>query len=203
MTSRHIRALALDDDPADLETLRRHLGDIPGFSIELSPTADVAWAKDALTRHPFDVCFLAERIGQVAGIEVLCDVRKSGCNVPVILLSTREGTETSIGAIRAGAQECLAKRGLSTRALENALKYVLERQPPALPSRGQPTLEELVANLEAQIGPSLEAARAALACVLAEGYLAQEQREQLGEARDLCRRALGELDEIVSIAKPA
>jgi DNA-binding response OmpR family regulator len=154
-------------------------------------------------RHPYDVCFLDERLGSVAGIEVLCELRKSGCQVPVILLAESDGTEPSVGVIRAGAQECLSKRGLTTRMLENALKYVLERQPPALPSRGQPTLEELVANLESGIGPSLEAARAALACVLAEGYLAPEQREQLGEARELCRRALNELDEMVSITRPA
>jgi len=203
MTPRAIRVLALDDNPADLDVLRIHLGDLPGWTIEFCGCEDVAQAREELARRAFDLVFIDDRLGRASGLEVLVELRRDGLRAPVIVLAGWNRRETAASAVRAGAVECLDKSSLSSRGLETAMEAALAHVEPALPYRTQSGVQDVFENLSRDIGPTLEAARASLSCVLAEGYLSPEQRVQLGQARELCKRALGDLDDLLDIARTA
>ncbi|MCE9596043.1 MAG: response regulator [Planctomycetes bacterium] len=202
MTHRPLRVLALDDNPADLDLLRIHVAELRVSAVEFTPCSEVADAFAELAKSTYDVLLLDERLGNVSGHEVLCDLRRAGHALPVVLLGACDGEESATSAIRAGAAEYLSKRALSSARLEAAISWALERRPGALPTRANDT-RSLCVDLTGAITPTLEAARASLACVLAEKSLSEAQRRELGEARKLCGLALDELERMLDEVRRA
>lgn len=199
MPSRSIRVLALLADSCELDRLRSRLADLPAWAIEFHGASTRSELLEELALRRFDLAFLGDKVERGSGLEVLADMRRMGLATPVIVLAS--GAEPSAAsAARAGAAARLPLVELAGCALDAAMEGALEREKPPLPVRERRSPEELFQNLSRDIGSTLEAARASLSCVLAEGYLSEEQRLQLCEARELCKRALGELDGLLSIA---
>ncbi|MBI5435132.1 MAG: response regulator [Planctomycetes bacterium] len=202
MPQRPLRLLALDDNPADLELLRIHVGELRVSAVEFTPCSDIDDAFRALARTAYDVLLLDERLGNVSGHEVLCDLRRAGHRLPVVLLGACDGEESVTSAIRAGAAEYLSKRGLSSARLEAAISWAMERRPGALPTRAG-AAETLCTQLEGAVTPTLEAARKSLDCLLAEGALSDGQRRELAEVSRLCGDALAELERMLADVRRA
>jgi DNA-binding NtrC family response regulator len=200
MAQRFLRVLALDSNRPFLDLLKLQLANLPEFRVEATTCSEIERATSELAANPYDVLLVAERIGDVAGAEVLCDLRRAGTTTPAIVITASDDAASTESAMRSGAAECVAKSTLTKSRLAAALGWACERRRGALPSRPR-DLESLCRNLSGAVSPMIEAARASLACVLAEGSLSAEQREQLDEARALCDQALGQLEQLLHEAR--
>src|SRR6185295_639726 len=104
MSTLHLPVLLVDDSPADRARLAPMLD--PGVTVALD--ADEALA--AVRTQSFAAILLAQDLAGRSGLDLLRELRASGDQTPVILM-TAEGqqgpTET---ALRAGAAACLVKQ---------------------------------------------------------------------------------------------
>jgi signal transduction histidine kinase len=138
MTTRTLRVLAVEDNSADANVLRRLLKKIPDFETEFLYRLDVETGRQALEEHEIDCRFLDYQLGQSTGLEVLTAIRESGNDVPIIVLTGAGNEAVAVEAMKRGAQDYMVKddmvRGGMTpqalrRAVQNALgKVELERR---------------------------------------------------------------------------
>lgn len=133
MTPTRITAFILDDDPGDIELLKRDLEDIPGWLVQVLAFSGWETGRKELARRAVDVIFLDYLLGQETGLEVLREIRNSGDQRPVIVMTGQGDEQIAAEVTRAGADDYLAK-GLFTsdtlrRSIEGAtLRYQLRRE---------------------------------------------------------------------------
>lgn len=202
MPQRTLRLVALDGAPGDLERLRGLVAGLPGAPVEFEACPTLGELQLALARGAHDVLILAERVGQVSGHEILCDLRRAGHALPVVLWGDGQSDDSVGRAIRAGAAEYLSKRELTRERLAAALAWAAERRPGALPERAGAT-ERLCLRLEGAVTPTLEAARASVDCLLAGGALPEAARHELAQVSKLCGEALASLERMLDEVRRA
>ena len=114
--------LVVEDDPSTSftlqETLRRE-----GY--EIASAADGETALDAVTTHSPDLIILDVKLPEMSGLEVLRRLRATGCEVPVIVVTSYGNVQMAVEAIKLGAFDFVQKpfelaalRLLMERALE-------------------------------------------------------------------------------------
>ena len=132
MTYEKLNILAIDDNPADAEILRRRLDKVPSFDADFLHCLDPESGQEVLRGRPIDCLFLDYQLGERSGLEVLRSLRDRGVDVPVIML-TGAGNETvAVEAMKLGAQDYLAKDslmqgGITTKALERAVSNAVDK----------------------------------------------------------------------------
>ncbi|MBS4097195.1 MAG: diguanylate cyclase [Sulfuricella sp.] len=133
MSGTSLKILAIDDDPADQELLRRFLEDVPGYRIELECLTGLEESFDEDVARPVDVIFLDYLLGRDNGLNKLQNLRARGVKTPVVILTGQGDEGLVVDLMRAGATDYLAKARLSpdnlARVLRNAIRVgELERQ---------------------------------------------------------------------------
>jgi diguanylate cyclase (GGDEF)-like protein/PAS domain S-box-containing protein len=128
-----LKAVAIDDDAADIELLRRYLGAVAGYCVELSTVPDPDAVDIAAIPQDADVVFLDYLLGEKTGLTVLRELRAAGIRLPVVVLTGQGDEHLAAELIKAGATDYLSKARLSPDSLEwvlrNALKVAeLERE---------------------------------------------------------------------------
>ena len=104
-----LRILAIDDNPADAEILRRLLVKVPSFDADFLHCLDPESGQEVLRGRPIDCLFLDYQLGGRSGLDVLQTLRERGEDVPVIML-TGAGNETvAVESMKHGAQDYMAK----------------------------------------------------------------------------------------------
>jgi diguanylate cyclase (GGDEF)-like protein len=125
MSERPLRILALEDEPADAELLRRCLERIPSLRFEFQHCVRAEEALNVLRFDDVDVFFLDYRLDPECGLDVLHNVRESGNMRPIIVLTGHGNEYIAAKLTRAGADDYLCKNDLAPeplrRAIENAL----------------------------------------------------------------------------------
>ncbi|MEL6904559.1 MAG: response regulator, partial [Planctomycetota bacterium] len=91
---RHLRVLALEDDPLDVEQLRQCFMSIDDWSFELVPCRTLSEARGVVEGMPLDLVFVDERLPEMSGLEALRELRAAGLEAPAILLA-----DTPAGAV--------------------------------------------------------------------------------------------------------
>ncbi len=115
--------LAIDDDPGDVEILRRRLAEIPGMEFEFTHFADPDKAQQELSQRHMDVTFLDFQLGAKTGLEVLKDLRSSGYLGPIIVLTGHGDEHVAAEIMRAGADDYLVKGALSAAVLSRSMMH--------------------------------------------------------------------------------
>lgn len=121
-----INILAIDDDPVDLQVLRRYLSKIDGLEFELLERTDSDGAHQALATQSIDLVFLDFRLGAENGLHVLKTLRSSGSTCPVIFLTGQGNERIAAEVRRAGGDDYLLKEDLSPESLKASMDFVLE-----------------------------------------------------------------------------
>jgi DNA-binding response OmpR family regulator len=98
--------LVVDDDVAILETTSMALTD-EGYEVALA--GDGAQAIANLERQRFDLVLLDLGLPDVAGLDLLRDIRSRWPAVSVVVVTGRSDTATAVKAMRLGATEYLTK----------------------------------------------------------------------------------------------
>jgi two-component system KDP operon response regulator KdpE len=104
VTSTNARVLVVDDEPAILRTVRANLGR-RGFDVDVASTAEEALQS---AERGTDLVVLDLGLPDRDGLDVIRALRERG-DVPIIVLSVRDGEKEKVRALELGADDYLTK----------------------------------------------------------------------------------------------
>ena len=100
------RILIVDDDPYFLRVLSRILS---GENFQVKTAEGAAQAAQVLKENSFDIVISDLRLPDGDGLSILQQVRKSGLEVPVVILTAYGEVDSYLEAMNAGVTEYLNK----------------------------------------------------------------------------------------------
>jgi signal transduction histidine kinase len=164
MSETDLRALILEDAPADAELALRALGE---GGLRCAPTVVAG-------REAFEAVFAPGRFQLVladyslpdyTGLEALAFVRRTDALVPFLLISGALGEERAVEALRAGATDYILKDGLArlAPAVRRALTERRDRERHLATSRALEQSQERLRALSRRLLEVQEAERRSLA----------------------------------------
>lgn len=101
-----MRVLLVEDDRKVASFVRRGLVQ-EGFAVDVSRDGRDAFHQ--ALHEPYDVIVLDILIPFMDGFQVLDEIRKQGCRVPVLVLSAKDGVEDRVRGLNGGADDYLVK----------------------------------------------------------------------------------------------
>lgn len=126
MQRQNLRILAIDDDPADQELLRRYLFEVISYKVDISCLSGMETDFDEQVGQAADVIFLDYLLGRDNGLDKLHRLRDRGIATPVVMLTGQGDEGLVVELMRAGATDYLAKARLSPDTLERVLRNALK-----------------------------------------------------------------------------
>ncbi len=136
------RVLVVDDEPQILRTLATNLS-ARGYEVHTAATGEDALAKAA--RHHPDVVVLDLGLPGIDGIEVVIGLR-GWTQVPIIILSVRDGEPDKVAALDAGADDYVTKP-FGMNELLARLRAAERRSQPAGPEEAVLATEDFTIDL--------------------------------------------------------
>jgi two-component system response regulator MprA len=101
-----VRILVVDDDRAVRESLRRSLS-FNGYTVDLAE--DGVDALEAITNDRPDAVVLDVMMPRMDGLEVCRQLRSTGDDLPILVLTARDSVSERVGGLDAGADDYLPK----------------------------------------------------------------------------------------------
>src|SRR3546814_20221928 len=97
-----MRALVIEDDPDLRGQVTKFLSD-DGFAVDVAADGDngVYMAEE----YPADIAIIDLGLPGLPGIDIIRQVRKSGRKYPILILTARDGWQTKVEGLEAGADE--------------------------------------------------------------------------------------------------
>jgi two-component system sensor histidine kinase/response regulator len=127
MEKRKFTVLVIDDEPADVEILRRLLEEIGGRKIQLLACNDAETGVEEALRCRVDLIFLDYLLGVEIGLEVFHQIREGGCILPVIMLTGHGSEEIAVEAMKAGVSDYLVKGRITPDSLRLVISNALQK----------------------------------------------------------------------------
>lgn len=121
MTRVPLTLVVVDDDPLDIELLRRYVRDVHDWDVTLVPFAGWREAQadlQVIGPHVLMVDFL---MGAQTGLEIITELREAGDTRPVVLLTGAGDERLAAEAMRLGADDYLNKNLLSPASLSRSI----------------------------------------------------------------------------------
>jgi DNA-binding response OmpR family regulator len=126
------RVLVVEDDDAIAQVLQRSLR-MEGYEVRIA--GDGVAALDEAHAFLPDLVILDLGLPRLDGVDVAKTLRQHGDDVPILVLTARDGVEARVEGLDAGADDYLVKP-FERQELLARLRALLRRRPP----RGQATL---------------------------------------------------------------
>jgi two-component system response regulator PhoP len=101
-----MRALVIEDDPALRALVSKILSD-EGFAVDVA--ADGEQGQYMAEEYPLDIAIVDLGLPKTSGIEIIRKARKSGRSFPVLILTARDGWQSKVEGLEAGADDYLVK----------------------------------------------------------------------------------------------
>jgi two-component system response regulator MprA len=101
-----VRILVVDDDRAVRESLRRSLS-FNGYTVDLAE--DGVEALEAITNERPDAVILDVMMPRLDGLEVCRQLRSTGDDLPILVLTARDSVSERVAGLDAGADDYLPK----------------------------------------------------------------------------------------------
>lgn len=126
-----MRILVIEDNKEISDMLRRGL-EAESFCVDVAEDGKLG---SYLARtNEYDLIILDNRLPEKDGNEVCVDIRRSGKNMPIILLSVEADIEEKVRLLRAGADDYMTKP-FSFNELLARIRAILRRPVTSLPER--------------------------------------------------------------------
>ncbi len=124
-----ISVLLIDDDALDRKLVKLALSDT-GVQVKFkTDTAETLTAAgELMAKKSFDVVLLDLGLPDSSGIETVKRFRQINAEVPVVVLTGLEDEEGAIAAIKAGADDYVAKGKLLKDLIVRSIRYTIERK---------------------------------------------------------------------------
>lgn len=101
-----MRILVVEDSDDLREALRLGLAD-QGYAVDATGDGEEGWWYGSA--NPYDLLILDLMLPKLSGLEILRRLRASGSNVPVLLLTARDGVDDRVKGLDMGADDYLTK----------------------------------------------------------------------------------------------
>jgi len=101
-----MRALVVEDDPALRDLVCRHLAD-EGYIVDMA--TDGEQGQYMAVEYPVDLAIIDLGLPKTPGIAIIKAVRKAGRNYPILILTARDGWQSKVEGLEAGADDYLVK----------------------------------------------------------------------------------------------
>jgi DNA-binding response OmpR family regulator len=98
--------LIIEDDPAIAEFVARGLRE-GGFAVDSAATGDEGLA--AALERPYDAAIVDLMLPGRDGLSVIDEMRRRGCQTPVLILSARRSVDDRVQGLQAGGDDYLTK----------------------------------------------------------------------------------------------
>lgn len=118
---RDIRALIVEDEPADVTMIERVLSRIESYRIHTSVAPDLKTARDVASRERFDVAFIDYDLGGACGVDIVPILAESG-SCASVLLTGQLTSKVHERALAAGVLASLSKDRLDVTLVEAAMR---------------------------------------------------------------------------------
>lgn len=129
----NIKILLVEDNKGDARLLKHYLEkdnmleiNITGES--LTHVTSLSEGIEEFKKGEFDVVILDLGLPESKGINTLRSFVKHVKNIPIIVLTGLDDTETAITTIQEGAQDYLIKDEINGRSLKRSIRYAIERE---------------------------------------------------------------------------
>ena len=132
MTLDPVRILVVDDDRAVRESLRRSLS-FNGYTVDLAE--DGVEALEAINNERPDALVLDVMMPRLDGLEVCRQLRSTGDDLPILVLTARDSVSERVSGLDAGADDYLPKP-FALEELLARLRALLRRTGPEDASEG-------------------------------------------------------------------
>jgi len=127
MGKRKLTILVIDDNPADVEIVRRLLQQIDSWEIHFLASYDSKEGRAEVLKGKADLIFLDYMLGSETGLEVLNAIENEGCFLPVIMLTGHGSEEIAVEAMKAGVSDYLVKGRIDSESLRLAISNALQK----------------------------------------------------------------------------
>lgn len=123
-----LQILAVDDDPIDLERLRRLLkfADAPTCNFATADTLEQT--NCLLDEQQYDVLLLDLNLPDSNGLETLDAVRVHDSGIPIVVVTGCSDRRTALESLHHGAQDYLVKGSITGDCLANSIRNAVGRQ---------------------------------------------------------------------------
>lgn len=146
------RVMIVDDEPVNIKVARKYLS-LAGYS-EFVETSQARSALQIIQDEEPDILLLDLMMPEVNGLEILCDLRDLGSEIPVLILTAVDDRETKARALEAQATDFLTKPIDSTELVARVGNAVrMKRHQDALRNQAI-ELERLVDQRTAELARS-------------------------------------------------
>jgi signal transduction histidine kinase len=127
MTNPTTSVLLIEDNPGDADLVRLRLveGQAP---VKVNCVNRLADGLASLTVETPSVVLLDLNLPDSKGAETFRRLLEHSPNVPVVVLSGQDDEALAVKAVHSGVQDYLVKGNLSSKHLERAIRYAVERQ---------------------------------------------------------------------------
>ena len=126
MARESLKILIVEDDEDDAFFIKDILKEGLG---EPAPLIDhyssIGSSLEQLNPFHYDLAMFDYRLGEINGIELLRNIRKQGCDIPIILFTGQGDQEVAVEAMKAGATDYLTKGKLSIESVTQSIRYAL------------------------------------------------------------------------------
>ncbi len=123
-----IQILHIEDNPIEAALMRELVSVSIPEDHELEGVGCMADALSYLQKNRPDVILTDLSLPDVSGRETLHTLTPRAKGIPIIVLSGYDDEQTSLEALRAGAQDYLLKGEVSSHLLRHAVRYSMERK---------------------------------------------------------------------------
>ena len=126
MAQESLKVLIVEDDEDDAffikDILKEGLGE-PAPLIDHYSSIDSSLKQ--LNPFNYDLAMFDYRLGEINGIELLRNIRKQGCDIPIILFTGQGDQEVAVEAMKSGATDYITKAKLSAESVTQSIRYAL------------------------------------------------------------------------------
>ncbi|MFC1706222.1 PAS domain S-box protein [Planctomycetota bacterium] len=124
-----IRLLLVEDNPADVRLLRELLTEAGEHTIEVHDVSRISEAVAALGggTGSFDALLVDLSLPDSQGLDTFARLHQAAPALPIVVLTGHDADQAALEAVKAGAQDYLAKGKHDGYVIARAMRYAIER----------------------------------------------------------------------------
>lgn len=127
MVPKQIHVLVIEDNPGDARLIELMLAEHSDDGYQPVFALRLAEGLEAIARQPFDIILLDLSLPDSHGLGTVEAVLESAPMTPIIVLTGLADESTALAAMKAGAQDYLAKGQGDGETLRRSIRYSIER----------------------------------------------------------------------------
>jgi putative two-component system response regulator len=127
MAKEAVRVLFVEDNPQDVEIVRRMLRKYERAKFEVASAGSTKEGEEALNEKRFDLMLLDYKLPGEDGLSFLRRIHDSANLPPIIMLTARGDERVAVNAMRWGAYDYFPKSAISSEILGRAIHQALEK----------------------------------------------------------------------------